>query len=61
MLLGTIAAKSSSFRHGCGEIEKNIRGKPQKIAVSFSESAPIVPLKVSDLSLVLFTSQPIRV
>lgn len=31
---------------------KNIRGKPQKIAVSFSESAPIVPLKV------LFTSQP---
>lgn len=37
---------------------KNIRGKPQKIAMLFSESAPIVPLKVSDLSLVLFTSQP---
>ena len=37
---------------------KNKRGKPQKIAMLFSESAPIVQLKVSDLSLYLFTTQP---
>ena len=30
MLLGTIAAKSVSFRHGCGEIEKKYKRKTSK-------------------------------